>query len=269
MFARLFGGGNVNFGSEATKLLSTLDECAKTFKSIRNSTNLANATSKYKSASAKLNEVENRIKFLQSKFKSTIESKKAPRNSLPSSARNYISMNGDSFKVRRTPTIRTMGRIITNFNKSRSNYNAKKAANDKAAANAAKAAAARKAAENKAAANAAKATAARKAAENKARNNAAKAAAAQKAAENKARNDAAKAAAALKASENKALSNAAQLRQIKTAAAGMGSSVNALKRQVNINQTIQSTLGTSTNLNLANLQRRVNQATLPNKIKKE
>jgi hypothetical protein len=49
----------------------------------------------------------------------------------------------------------------------------------------------------------------------------------------------------------------------------MGSSVNALKRQVNINQTIQSTLGTSTNLNLANLQRRVNQATLPDKTKKE
>jgi hypothetical protein len=233
MFARLFGGGNVNFGSEATKLLGTLDECSKTFKSIRNSTNLANATSKYKSASAKLNEVENRIKFLQSKFKSTIESKKAPRNSLPSSARNYISMNGDSFKVRRTPTIRTMGRIITNFNKSRSNYNAKKAA------------------------------------ENKARNNAAKAAAAQKAANDKARNDAAKAAAAQKASENKALSNAAQLQQIKTAAAGMGSSVNALKRQVNINKTIQSTLGTSGNLNLANLQRRVNQATLPDKTKKE
>jgi hypothetical protein len=251
MFARLFGGGNVNFGSEATKLLGTLDECAKTFKSIKNSTNLANATSKYKSASAKLNEVESRIKFLQSKFKSTIESKKAPRNSLPNSARNYISLNGNSFKVRRTPTIRTMGTIITNFNKSRGNYNAKKAA------------------ENKASANAAKTAAAQKAAENKARNNAAKAAAAQKAANDKARNDAAKAAAAQKASENKALSNAAQLQQIKTAAAGMGSSVNALKRQVNINQTIQSTLGTSTNLNLANLQRRVNQATLPDKTKKE
>jgi hypothetical protein len=49
----------------------------------------------------------------------------------------------------------------------------------------------------------------------------------------------------------------------------MGSSVNALKRQVNINKTIQSTLGTSGNLNLNNLQRRVNQASEPEKIKKE
>jgi len=264
MFARLFGGGNVNFSSEATKLLGTLDDCAKTFQSIKNSTNLANATSKYKSASAKLNEVENRINFLQSKFKSIIESKKTPRNSLPNSARNYISLNGNSFKLKRTPTIRNMGTIIANFNRSRSNYNAQKATANKTAANAAKAAAAQKAAENKARNNAAKAAAAQKAAENKARNNAAKAAAAQKAAENKARNNAAKAAAAQKEAGNKALSNAAQLEQIKKAAAGMGSSVNALKRQVNINKTIQSTLGTSSNLNLANLQRRVNQATAPN-----
>ena len=258
MFARLFGGGNVNFGSEATKLLGTLDDCAKTFKSIKNSTNLANATAKYKSASAKLNEVESRIKYLQSKFKSAIESKKAPRNSLPNSARNYINQSGDSFRVKKTPTIRNMGTILTNFNKSRSNYNAKKAAENKAVAN-------KKAANNRAA----KAAAAQKAAENKARDNAAKAAAAQKAAENKARDNAAKAAAAQKAANNKTLSNASQLEQIKSAAAGMGSSVNALKRQVNINKTIQSTLGTSGNLNLNNLQRRVNQATLPEKTKKE
>jgi len=249
MFARLFGGGTINFGSEATKLINTLDDCAKSFQSIKNSKNLSNATTKYNSAKSKLNEVSNRIKFLQSKFKSIVESKKAPRDSLPNSARNYINTNGNSFKLKKTPTIRQMETIIMNFNSSRINFNAKKAAENKVAAD-------KKAAENKARNNAAKATAAQKAAENKA----AKEAADKKAAENKARNNAAKATAAQKAAENKSISNAAQLEQIKKAASGMGDSVNALKRQVNINKTIQSTLGTTGNLNLANLQRRVNQS---------
>jgi murein L,D-transpeptidase YcbB/YkuD len=231
MFARLFGGGTINFGSEATKLTNTLDDCAKTFQSIKNSKNLANATTKYNSAKSKLDEVSKRIKFLQSKFKSIVESKKAPRDSLPNSARDYINTNGNSFKVQRTPTIRNMETIIRNFNSSRSNYNTRKAADDK------------RAAENKARNNAVKAV----------ENKAAKEIAEQKAAENKARINAAKAAAEQR-------DNAVKLEQIKKAAVGMGDSVNALKRQVNINKIIQSTLGTSGNLNLANLQRRVNQS---------
>ena len=141
MFASLFG---VNFGREADDLLKKLDQCSAEFRSVRNSTNLRNAQSKYGSAQSKLKSVESRLNFLQSKFKSIIKNKKTPNDRLPVGKWNsFIGVtNNGRFNVKQVPTVRNMHQIIENFKSLRKNNNAvlsqKKADNKRVANEAAK-----------------------------------------------------------------------------------------------------------------------------------
>jgi hypothetical protein len=133
MFKNLFV---TNYDKEANQLLIKLAGAVSVLRDIRNSnsTNVSALRIKYNTASNTIKSIQTRVETLKNKFKSQIEKKNPKVESLPTSAKNYISSssNGTKFIITRVPTIKTMGIIIKNFG------TAKSIAKNKAAANAMK-----------------------------------------------------------------------------------------------------------------------------------
>jgi hypothetical protein len=133
MFRGLFV---TNYDKEANQLLISLAGAVSVLRGIRNSssTNVSALRIKYNTASNTIKSIQNRVETLKNKFKSQIEKKNPKVESLPNSAKNYISSNGTMFIITKVPTIKTMGIIIKNFgtakSKATANANAMKRATE-------------------------------------------------------------------------------------------------------------------------------------------
>ena len=119
MFRGLFV---TNYDKEANQLLISLAGAVSVLRGIRNSssTNVSALRIKYNTASNTIKSIQNRVETLKNKFKSQIEKKNPKVESLPNSAKNYISSNGTKFIITKVPTIKTMGIIIKNFGTAKS-----------------------------------------------------------------------------------------------------------------------------------------------------